>query len=291
MLAGVLRALGYRGPLAQPWLRLGALALALALALVLAATAYAAVRALLPPVSALAPATSFELEGPLEAVSEAGLVVAGIAVDLGPQTAISGTPAVGAAAQVRGQIRDDGTLLAETVVVGAAAAAGGSPTVGATAPPAPSATSAPAAVATAPPSAAPAAPTAAPAAAPPPAPTAAPPPAPSGDPLVLLRRLLEAGVADGRAGEQGRELLSKLSEAERALADGNSKKAGDQLRDLYQKLREQARAGKADPAFAEEAQALIAAVGEAYGLRPLPDEGGGKDDDDDKDDKDDKNDD
>lgn len=313
LLAGVLRMLGYRGPLAQPWLRLGATALALVLAFALVATAYAAVRAIFSPSpdapAALAPATSFALEGFIEAVSEAGLVVAGIAVDLGPQTVITGTPEVGAHAEVRGQIREDGTLLAEAVVVDTGVATGGSPTVSAIALPAASATGAPVAVATAasPPTAesvAPTteptvpptvAPTAAPTPAPPPEPTAPPAaPVPSGDPLVQLRQLLEAGVATGRAGEQGREFLNKLSEAEQALAEGNSQKAGDQLRDLYQKLREQAREGKTDPAFAQEAQALITAIGEAYGLRTVPDEEGGGGESggngDDKEDKDDKKD-
>jgi hypothetical protein len=285
-LAGVLRALGYRGPLAQPWLRLGALALALILALALAATSYAAARALFPPAAApaaLAPATRFELAGPIEATSEAAITIAGVTLDLGPQTVITGTPAAGAAARATGQIRDDGTLLAETIAVEPAA-------TGPTALPSPgptlAPTEAPVAVATAAaPTAAPAPPTAEPTGAPvvePPPPTAAPAaPAPAGEPFARLRQLLEAGAADGRAGGDAGEFLKKLAEAEQAFARGDAKKTGDQLRDLYQKLREKAREGKTDPAFAQEAQGIIGEIAAAYGIRGVPDKerGGGGDDD------------
>ena len=44
ILAGVLRALGYGGPLSAPWLRIAATAVALVLALLLGAGAYAAAR-------------------------------------------------------------------------------------------------------------------------------------------------------------------------------------------------------------------------------------------------------
>jgi hypothetical protein len=218
------------------------------------------------------PANSFDLVGPIEAASESGLTIGGVAVDLGPGTRISGTPAVGASARARGQIRDDGTLLAEQIDVEPALP---------TTQPAPPPTAAPAA-----PTAAPAMPTAAPAPPPtaaPAAPTAAPAPA---SPVARLRQLLEAARADGRAGGEGDALLKKLDEAERALAKGDAKKAGDQLRDLFQRLGDKARDGKLDAAFAAEAQALIAEIGAAYGVRAVPDEerggnGRGNDDDDD----------
>src|SRR5690349_445137 len=45
LLAGLLRALGYRGPLARSWLRLGSVAIGLVLALVIGSGALAAARA------------------------------------------------------------------------------------------------------------------------------------------------------------------------------------------------------------------------------------------------------
>ncbi|HMQ31606.1 MAG TPA: hypothetical protein PKD53_12830 [Chloroflexaceae bacterium] len=273
LLAGVLRAVGYRGPLAQPWLRLGALGLALLLAVALAATAYAVARAIFPPragPAALAPASSFALEGPIEALGEATIVIAGITLDLGPETTFAGTPGVGAIARATGQIRDDGTLLAETITV-AGAAVDAAPTAPVEAP-----TEAPLAVATA-----------APTATAEPAPTTAPTAAPAApeEPFARLRRLLEAGREDGRAGPQGQQFLSRLDGAEQALAQGDGQRAGDQLRDLFQRLREQAREGRADPAFVQEAQALLREIELAYGLRAIPDEergGGGGDDDDER---------
>lgn len=286
ILAGTLRALGYRGPLARPWLHLGVLALALVLAVGLAATAYAAVRALSPlaPASgptALVPATTFDLHGPIEAVSSSTLVINGITIDFGTQTSIAGTPLVGATAHASGQIRDDGTLLANSVTVDAAAPDQTSVS-----------TEAPVAVATTAPSPSPAPPQPTTEPAPPVEPTVAPAaPAPAdGEPFTRLRRLLEAGRADGRAGPEGNSYLAKLDTAEVAFARGDTKKAGDQLRDLYQKLRDKAREGKSDPGFAQEAQALIAEIEATYGIRAIPDEerGGGNDTKDEKDPKDDK---
>lgn len=274
-LVGVLRALGYRGPLAQPWLRLGALGLALLLAVTLAAAAYGAVRAIFPPVAtgpdALAAATRFELQGSVEALSEATLVIAGVTIDLGPQTVITGTPAVGALAQASGQIRDDGSLLAETVVVEGDTTG---PTAAPTAEPQLIPTDAP----TAEPIPAPAVPTEAP------NPLPAPPveaPAPAADPFTRLRQLLEAGQADGRAGAEGEGFLQHLAEAEAGLGQGDAKKAHDQLRDLSKKLGETARDGKIDPGFAEQAQTLIAEIEATYDLRG----GSGQKDDDDDDDE------
>lgn len=282
VLAGALRALGYRGPLARPWLRLGSVALAVALALALAATGYAAVRALFPaPAAALAPATGFELEGPIEAISEASMTIAGITVDVGPGTTIEGTPALGAVARATGQIRPDGTLLADAISVQAAEAI---PTAAPTEPAAP--TEAPAAVATAaPPTAEPAPPTAEPA-----------PPA-AVEPLARLRQLIEAGRADGRAGREGDALLERLGAAEEAFAEGNGQRAGSRLRDLYRRLSELAREGRIEAGFAQEALGLLWEIEAAYGVRAVPGDergddddrgegggGGGRDDDDDGDD-------
>lgn len=277
-LAGVLRALGYRGPLSRPWLRLGALALGLLLALILAATAYAAARAIFTPSppapAALAPATTFEFRGPIEAMSEAALVIAGVTVDLGPETVMTGTPAVGALAQASGQIRDDGTLLADQVAIEQAAA---EPTLAPTAPPTLAPTAAPIAVATAaPPTAEPVAPTAEPTVA---------PPAPVAGPFNRLGELLVAGRADGRAGKDGDEFLKLLTEAEQAFAQGDAKKTRDKLRDLTKKLREAARKGEADVSFVEQTLILIVEIEVTYGL-PGDSGGGGGGGGDDNDDED-----
>lgn len=291
LLAGVLRALGYRGPLSQAWLRAGVVALVLVVAIVIAAGAFVALRAIgpTPPDTAvLAPATSFELEGTIEAVSEASIVIAGISIDLGPQTVINGTPGIGAKARATGQIQAVGTLLAESVTVTAADQAL-TATVAATAAP-PAATAAPTAAAGPPTAGAPPVPTTPPE----PAPATAAPPAPAaaGEPFALLRQLLTTGQSDGRAGDRGERLLERLSVAEQAFAEGNRQRAGDQLRDLFLLLNEEVRAGRVDPGFAAEAQALIAQIGATYEIRAVPDEerrnddnddddAGGRDDDDD----------
>jgi Domain of unknown function (DUF5666) len=258
-LAGALRTLGYHGPLAQPWLRRAATALALVLALVLAFMVYVAARAIFPdPSAALAPATTFSLAGMIDSVHADALVVAGITVDLGPQTVITGTPGVGASVHVHGQIRDDGTLMAESVVVNAPAV-GASPVATATAQSTVGAASAPAL------------PTAGPTNRP--EPTAAP--APASDLWTQLRQLLEAGQADGRAGRAGHEFFTQMRAAEQTYEKGDGEKAGNQLRDLYQKLRENVKDNKTNPGFAQEAQALIAAIGETYHLSTVPDQEGG----------------
>ena len=266
LLAGVLRTLGYRGSLTQPGLRIGLAALACVLALVLAGSVYAAVRAIgstSPAASAaLQEANRFGLAGIIEEMNTVTLMVEGITVDIGPQTIITGTPAVGTRVGVRGLISDAGALLAESIIVDASAAA---PVQASTA-----GSGDPIAVTSA------ALPSAAPAQDPAlPAPSAAPvltaPPVPASDPLVQLRQLLEAGQADGRAGDEGQEFLNKLSEAEYAFAEGNGQKAGDQLRDLYQKLAEKAREGKINLSFAQEAQTLIAIVGEVYQVQTVSD--------------------
>ena len=83
-MAGILRALGYRSPLAQPWLRLAATAITIVLALALGAGTFAAARAIItivrptpritPTATPLA-ATPFSLDGPIEQIAPEGWVV------------------------------------------------------------------------------------------------------------------------------------------------------------------------------------------------------------------------
>jgi hypothetical protein len=164
LLAGALRALGYRGPLARPWLRLGVAAIALVLALALGTGALAAARAIvraiqgppLTPTPTLPAATPFTLDGPIQQIAPGRWQVNGISVALDPQTAISGTPALGAVAHIRGAIQANTTLLARSIAVEAA----------------PTPTSAPTSAPL--PTSPPAAPTAVPTALPAPEPSAAP---------------------------------------------------------------------------------------------------------------------
>jgi hypothetical protein len=130
ILAGVLRALGYGGPLSQPWLRLAAAAVAIVLALVLSAGALAAARAIIqviqpqptvvptsaPPTTAPALAL-IALDGPIEQIAQEGWVVGGTTVVLTSTTLIEGTPALGAPAHVRGVVQNGGALLARSIVV------------------------------------------------------------------------------------------------------------------------------------------------------------------------------
>jgi hypothetical protein len=124
ILAGLLRALGYRGPLSLRWLRLASIAIALVLALVLGAGALAAVRAIVriaqspAPTPTLAlPATPFTLDGPVEQLAPSSWVVNGISVAISAQTTVNGTPAPGSLAHVRGAMQGDGTLLAQVIII------------------------------------------------------------------------------------------------------------------------------------------------------------------------------
>ena len=130
ILAGVLRALGYRGSLGQPWLRLAGAAIAIVLALALGAGALAAARAIVNAIhpqpvvaptsvpASTAPALGLiALDGPIEQIAQEGWVVGGTTVVLTSTTAIEGTPALGAIAHVRGVAQNGGALLAQSIVV------------------------------------------------------------------------------------------------------------------------------------------------------------------------------
>jgi hypothetical protein len=127
LLAGLLRALGYRGPLALPWLRLATGAIALVLALALGTGALAAARAIIQavqgspstPTTTLPAATPFTLDGPIEQIAPERWVVNGMAISLDVQTTINGTPQLGAIAHVRGDVQADATLIAHSIIVDA----------------------------------------------------------------------------------------------------------------------------------------------------------------------------
>lgn len=125
ILAGVLRACGYGGPLSVPWLRLGVAVVALVLALILGTGAYAATRAIvslvLPPAPTptLAPTATlqptpapFTLDGSVEQIDQEAWVVDGATILIDGRTQISATIAVGARVRIVGVIRADGMRLA-----------------------------------------------------------------------------------------------------------------------------------------------------------------------------------
>jgi eukaryotic-like serine/threonine-protein kinase len=190
-----------------------------------------------------------------------------------------------------------GAVLALALLGGIVLASRGAPIAPAAAPtaaPAPQTTALPApqpTAAPAPPTPVPAPPTAAPApptAAPVP-PTAAAPeptvaPAPPAAPIDQLRELLTSGIAAGKAGDNGDELLKKLDEAQRALAEGNQRRAADRLSELAKRLLDGAADGKIDPGFAKQALDIVSTVASTNGLTlklpPAPqneDKGKGKD--------------
>jgi hypothetical protein len=128
ILAGILRALGYGGPLSAPWLRLAAAAIAIVLALLLGVGAYAAARAIFsvvtpppaptPVVAPTAPLATFTLDGIVEQIDEEAWVVSGAPIVIDVQTAITGSAAVGATVHIRGVIRADGARIARSIAVG-----------------------------------------------------------------------------------------------------------------------------------------------------------------------------
>jgi hypothetical protein len=160
ILAGVLRSLGYGGPLRQPWLRLAAATIAIALVLTLGAGTLAAARAIVSivrpqptaaptvvPSATATPLVLMTIDGPIEQIAQEGWVVGGTTVVLTSTTAIEGTPALGASVQVRGVAQEGGALLANSIVVAASPTPTSTPaathTSTPTAAPAPTATPAP----------------------------------------------------------------------------------------------------------------------------------------------------
>ena len=125
LLAGLLRALGYGGPLARPWLRLASAAIAIILALALGAGALAAARAIIraiqgspsAPTITLPAATPFMLDGPIGQIAPERWVVNGITIALDGQTTIVGTPQVGAVAHIGGDVQADATLIAHHITI------------------------------------------------------------------------------------------------------------------------------------------------------------------------------
>lgn len=99
-----------------------------------------------------------------------------------------------------------------------------------------------------------------------PAATVTPLPVPTVDPVAALQALFTAGMADGRAGKDVKDLLKKWEEFQGALSKGDEKKAKDHLRDLQKELQEAADKGKMDPLFVDEALASIQAIATQYEL-------------------------
>jgi hypothetical protein len=128
LLAGFLRALGYRGPLAQTWLRVASVAIAILLALALGTGVVAAARAIVRAIQApsststttLPASTPFTLDGPIEQIAPERWVVNGFAVAIDSQTVVSGAPSAGAIAHIRGILQADGVMLAQTIEIVAA---------------------------------------------------------------------------------------------------------------------------------------------------------------------------
>lgn len=120
-LAGLLGALGFRGTLYQPRLRLAAVAVTIVLAVVLSAGALAAARAVIgivhPQPTSAPTAAPLVFDGPIEQISEERWVVGGQAVLLNSQTTIRGNAIPGMTAHVHGTLIADGALLADSIVV------------------------------------------------------------------------------------------------------------------------------------------------------------------------------
>lgn len=123
------RRLGYRGA-ARPWMRLASIAIAVMLALVLGAGAFAAARALVRLIAPSATPTPtsvptadtgafipFIRDGIIAQIDQEGWVVASETIAINTETAISGAPAIGAIAHIRGVAQADGTLLAVQINV------------------------------------------------------------------------------------------------------------------------------------------------------------------------------
>lgn len=120
----------------------------------------------------------------------------------------------------------------------------------------------------------PPAPTEAPAPTEPP-PTETPVPAPTETPPAILldpsvgqlRELLLAGLADGRSGKHGDDLLANLEQADQALRDNNAKRATDRLRDIQKRVAADARDSAIDLQFAQQTLDGVDAIARAYNLK------------------------
>lgn len=99
-----------------------------------------------------------------------------------------------------------------------------------------------------------------------PAPTVAAVPVTDGS-LATLETLLNAGIADGRAGDDTNDLLNRYGELQSAMSEGNTNKAEEQLREFSKNLDERSREGKMDAGFADEVQTQLAAVATEYDLK------------------------
>jgi hypothetical protein len=118
----------------------------------------------------------------------------------------------------------------------------------------------------APATAAPAAPTNAP---PIPSATSAPTTA---DPIVDMRTLLVAGVADGRIDKDGDELIKKLREFQEAVSKDDQKQAAERLRDLQKKLNEGAEKHSFDPVLVQDALGMLQRIATQYNLTAAHDD-------------------
>ena len=84
-----------------------------------------------------------------------------------------------------------------------------------------------------------------------------------------LRALLQAGSADGRAGNSGQVLLTDLDTAQQAVTNGDSQQATQALLAMEKTLLMGVRTRTIDPTFARQVFADITAISKAYQL-PLP---------------------
>ncbi|MBC8076314.1 MAG: hypothetical protein H7Y32_09600 [Chloroflexales bacterium] len=97
------------------------------------------------------------------------------------------------------------------------------------------------------------------------------------DAFARLGGLIEAGIAAGKAGEHGEELLEQLGDAQQALEDGDQQQATNTLRAMQQTLLKGVGKDEIAPDFAQqvlrELELLAARAGAALRVA----EGGGND--------------
>ncbi|MCU0494956.1 MAG: serine/threonine protein kinase, partial [Chloroflexaceae bacterium] len=110
----------------------------------------------------------------------------------------------------------------------------------------------------------------------PPSPTPVPPSPTPENPLVSLRTLLVAGVADGSIRRGGDDLINQLDAFTQQLRNQNAQRARRELRNLQNELNQRKKNGDATPEFADAALQLVDAVAATYQINLQ----GGDDDDD-----------